>query len=264
MKRLKELRLNDEEKSKAISKVLGEAIGFDISDPALKVKNLLLGLSIVLLAMVVGGVSVGKTVSFLGISLEGITGNKMVIGLVIAVCWVTIHHSWYSVEAIKEWRIRLTGQRVAYQTGAGMFGSPHDEAPINPKHASLYNWWREQKSSVASTADAVAKFEEELVGVQEKVDVFLKTSSSNEPPANIGELMNLLRSIGMLNENLTKNLEFMSSLRIESSLYRFDEWFWRLITVQNIRVVLIEILFPLVLGISALTAGGWYLHCNPA
>lgn len=54
-------RLADDEKSKAFSKVLGEAIGFDISEQALKVKNLLLGVSIVLLSMVVGGISVGKT-----------------------------------------------------------------------------------------------------------------------------------------------------------------------------------------------------------
>lgn len=264
LKRLKELMLNDEEKSKAVSKILGEAIGFDISDPALKVKNLLLGLSIVLLALVIGGISVGKTVSFLGISLEGITGNKMVFGLVVAVSWVIIHHSWYSVEAIKEWRVRLTGQRVSYQTGVGKFGSPYAEAPINPRHASLYNWWKEQKDSVSSTADAVAKFEYELVGIQEKVDVFLKTSSSKEAHSNIHEVMNLLRSIGMLNESLTKNLEFMSSLRIESSLYRFDTWFWRLITVQNIRVLVVEILLPLILGVSALALSAWYLSCTPA
>lgn len=256
--RFRASRLTDDEKSKAVAKVLGEAIGFDISDSALKVKNLLLGVSIVLLSMVVGGVSVGKTVSFLGISLEGITGNKMVLGLVIAVAWVTIHHAWYSIETCKEWRLRLTGQKVSYQTGAGMFGSPDSEAPLNPKHATLYNWWKERRGSFVSIKDTIDRVELELEGIHEKVEEHLKAA-----PINMGVLENLLMAVNALKESMDKNVEFMNSQRIEASLYRFDKWFWRFITVQNIRVVFVEIFLPFALGISSLIAGAWYLYCNP-
>ena len=263
-KKIKDSKLNDEEKSKAVSKILGEAVGFDISEQALKVKNLLLGVSITLLSMVVGGVSVGKTVSFLGISLEGITGNKMVFGLVVAVAWVTIHHAWYSIEACKEWRLRITGQRVAYQTGAAMFGSPYSESPSSPRHATLYNWWKERSGTVISINDAVAKVEEELVGIQEKVDQFVKSSLGLGHSTNVAVLENLLSSVSNLKENMAKNVEFMNSPRIEASLYRFDNWFWRMVNIQNVRVIIVEITLPFLLGVSSFVAGAWYLYCNPA
>lgn len=261
-KRIKCSRLSDDEKSKAVSKVLGEAVGFDISDQALKVKNLLLGVSIVLLSMVVGGISVGKTVSFLGISLEGITANKMVVGLVVAVAWVGIHHAWYSIETWKEWRVRVTGMRVVFQTGAGMFGSHNGESPSNPRHASLYNWWKERNGSVISIRNAVEKVEEELIIIQKKIDFSAENNMEHGHSASFTGLEGLATSVNNLKDYLAKNDEFMGSQRIEASLCRFDEWFWRMITIQNTRVIGVEIVLPFLLGISSLGAGAWYLHCN--
>jgi len=241
---------------------MGEPIGFDISDPALKVKNLLLGVSIVLLCMVVGGISVGKTVSFLGISLEGITANKMVLGLLIAVGWVTIHYAWYSIEAFREWRIRLTGIRVAYSTGGGMFGSEDADAPTTPKQSTLYNWWKERRGSVVSIEGIIRKIEDELGVVQQKIDEGLKREGSNLAPLNMAYLDDLLNAVDVLKTNVANTTNFMQQKRIEDSLYRFDNLFWNLIASQNLRVLFVDISLPLFMGVASFLSGLWYLHTN--
>ncbi|MFK3794782.1 hypothetical protein [Pseudomonas sp. NPDC088444] len=260
--KMKASRLADEERSKALAKVMGEPIGFDISEPALKVKNLLLGVSIVLLCMVVGGVSVGKTVSFLGISLEGITANKMVSGLLVAVGWVTVHYFWYSIESFREWRLRITGLRVAYSIGPATFGSGEEESPASPKQSTLYNWWKERSGALVSVEEIIKNIDLELQQIQKKVDDAIKESLATTGHLNLVILETLRSSVDNLNVTVKNQAEFMKSSRIEDSLYRFDSCFWRLIASQNLRVLFVDISLPLFLGVASFVSGLLYLHSN--
>lgn len=261
--KIKGLRLTDDDRLKAVEKVLGEPVGFDVSEPALKVKNLLLGVSIILLCMVVGGISVGKKVSFLGISLEGITAYKMVLGLSVAVFWVTGHYLWYCIELFGEWKLRVTGTRVSYQTG-GTFGSAEADYPSNPKQSTLYNWWRQNSHRFRSVTSAIEQVETELKVIQSKVDSALSQVELGRPPTNLGFLENLLSAVQDLKSTNEANLEFMNSNRIVCSLKRFDTCYWRVLKSQNARVLIIDVLLPLVLGCAALGHGVWYLHINTA
>lgn len=257
--KIRAARLSNEQKSVAIAKVLGEPVGFDMSESALKVKNLLLGLSIILLCMVVGGVSIGKTVSFLGVSLEGITANKMVFGLLVSVCWVSIHYCWYAWEIFQEWRLRLTGKRVAFRTGPVATTSDEDEAPGHPKQATLYNWWKERHGRIVHVEAILSRVDNELVGIQEKVDRYLETVPPNYI-VNISILSNLISEVNAIKLALEKNDLFVKSNRIEISLYRFDKWFWFLISSQNLRVMIVDLLLPIGLSLAAISSGVLYFY----
>lgn len=258
-KRFERSRKADDENYKAVVKIMGQPVGFDLSDAAIKVKNLLLTVSIFLLCLVIGDIKVTGAVRFLGVNLEGFTGFKMIFGLSAAVAWVLIHYLWYAWEVFGEWRLRITGMRVARQKGSTQ-GYLEADHPEDPRQSTLYNWWVEQQYWPPRIEATIKKLETAAEQIKEQID----SSSIENFELHVGlqSVAELNTVVGALRQTQEKIIEFGSNSRIEYSLRRFDNWFWRVVNSQNMRVLIIDILFPLGVSAWALIVGINYLLSN--
>lgn len=244
--------MNDKEKKqKALERVLGEPIGFAISEAASKARKGLILVSFVVLVLVLGEVSASEKVSILGLELAGITSEKLLLGLLAVLIYSLVNYIWLAVEVLGEWVIRITGTRVGFIT-AGTFADEDSDHPNDPKQSTLYNWWRENTQRVESSAAS-------LIDIQSKVDILLGARDADADSQ--GHIKELSRQVASLSDQTRLMNAALSSQRIEVSLKRFNRWFELVLRSQNLRVLLVDLLFPLLLGLFALamvvTALSW-------
>ena len=97
--------------------------------------------SVALLCLVIAKIEPSDTFTIFGVAFKGVTVDKIVIGAMIVLTYSLAHFLFYVVELLGEYRVRMTGARVAFQTGARA-GSAHVDYPDDPKQSSLANWWK--------------------------------------------------------------------------------------------------------------------------
>lgn len=106
----------DEEKRKAVEKVLGEPIFDDFSDNTLKIRRNLL-----------------------------------------VVAYLVVHFGWNSITHFQQWRLRVTGTRLAFKTGRspGLYleDDERGDYPDDPRQSTLYTWWLVQAKQLASNPE---------------------------------------------------------------------------------------------------------------
>ena len=161
-----------------------------------------------------------------------------------------IHFLWCSIDHIQEWRLRVTGTRVAFITAAS-YTSEEGDYPSDPRQSSLYNWWKGQAILISSLTDPLDSINTKLAEWELKVNEALKDNDPN--------VSTTCASINKVNEDITKlkssieNVEkTLTSNRIPASLYRFDKWFLFFLRSQNLRWLVIELMLPMLLSLYSL------------
>eukprot|EP01036_Dinobryon_divergens_P059107 gene59107-78863_t len=115
-----------------VEEVLGAPINPELSEYAQKLRRNLLAFSAVSVFCWLTGVKLDPTSAFFGIKLIGLNELQFSIGTMIINAYLLLHFGWYAWEAFFEWRVRLTGTRVAFQTGS-TFGSEAADYPGDPR-----------------------------------------------------------------------------------------------------------------------------------
>ncbi|QYY30320.1 hypothetical protein K2O51_23405 [Cupriavidus pinatubonensis] len=237
-----------EKQREAVEAVLGKPVAAQLVDEALKVRRNLLIASLVSFFSVLGNIQVDPASTVLGFKFTGLTPTMINVGLLSVTLYLLLHFGWYVWDSFVEWRLRLTGTRVAYLTGAS-FGSEHADYPADPKQSTLHNWWLQQSRGLQGIADM-------LVSVQKSMNDLAETVSADRASDAISGSTTLIQRIHSFSADLeaihtsVKRVEsIVQSDRIPVSLGRFDSWFRHFLKSQNMRWLFIDAGVPFLLGI---------------
>ncbi len=242
----------------AVAEVLGKPAGFDISDPAVKVRKSLMAASIALLCLVIAKIEPSDTFTIFGVAFKGVTADKIVVGAMIVLTYSLAHFLFYVVELLGEYRVRMTGARVVFQTGARA-GSSHVDYPDDPKQSSLANWWKSYARRLHSVGELTDRISSDLEEIKYRLgnpDEIKGTPDDIATSQLMGQVNAHLMS---LRNELEASREIVLSPRIEVSLDRFDSWYKGLMNLQGFRVVVVEVALPILLGLTSLTVATLYL-----
>lgn len=162
-------------------------------------------------------IDIEKGLSFLGISIKDITVSDISIMLILVLIYLLVNFIWMSWNRFIEWDIRRTGTQSkiikAPKTLAGSeFDYPNDEYQSN-----LYFYWLTKKREIAD--------------LEEK---FKNVEFNND---NCKEI----------NGNLQNLKDILLDTRIEASLEKFNEAFWKKIKSENLRWIIFDFTLPILI-----------------
>ncbi|MBI1424701.1 MAG: hypothetical protein GC149_14745 [Gammaproteobacteria bacterium] len=238
-----------EEQIKAVEKVLGEPVICEFDSKTQKMRTTLFLLSVISIAYMTEGLKIDKASSVLGFKFDGLTDNLFRHVLFITILYLTIHFLWSSWDCFIEWRLRITGTRLAFSAGAATFGSDESDSHKNPKQSTLYNWWKSRASS-----KSYEEFSTKLNELFNELTTDIQNKSCDELKANsiTSQLQSIRGEIAALNNFVAAEIKILESNRIPASLKRFDSWFKLFLKSQNIRWFFIEFLLPITLSLAAI------------
>jgi fatty acid desaturase len=137
----------EEKDLEAVQKVLGEPVAVGLTDRAWRARTQLLSVSLLAIGIIGFKLRINPEATVFGFSLTGLTDHAVRGALAIAIVYLALHFMWIAWESFAEWRLRLTGTRVAFVT-TGRFANSESDYPDDPRQSTLANWWRE--SALAS------------------------------------------------------------------------------------------------------------------
>ena len=232
-----------------IAKVLGEPVGFDLSETAAKLRRNLMLVSMLIMVLIIGEISAGRDFSLFGVTLSGVTPFKLMVGLSIVLSYTFIHFLWYCYELYSEWSIRLTGTKLVFVTGAKL-GATGADYPDDPKQSTLYSWWMQEARSMKTYDELLGRVEESIYSFKTQVEQIkgIETSPESSICRNIEGMKNTLE---LVRRSLEATEMTITNTRIPESLERFDNRFRLLLKSQNMRSAFVEIGVPVVLALGA-------------
>lgn len=232
-----------------ISKVLGEPVGFDISEVAAKLRRNLILVSMVVLVLILGEIEAGKDFSVLGIKLTGVTPFKLMVGLSIVLMYTLVHFMWYCYELYSEWVVRVTGTRLGFVT-SGKYGAVGADYPDDPKQSTLYTWWVQEAKSMGAYSDLVNRVDTSIQDFSAHIDQLgnRDMTTAGSVTASIQGMKNTLEQ---LRGALSSTESVITNTRIPESLSRFDRRFSLLLKSQNLRTLVVEVALPILLSLTA-------------
>lgn len=244
-----------------VEEVLGAPINPELSEYAQKLRRNLLAFGAVYVFCWLTGVKLDTTSPFFGIKLIGLNELQFSIGTMIINAYLLIHFGWYAWEAVLEWRVRLTGTRLAHRTGARM-GSAAGDYPDDPRQSTLYYWWIELAKQLGRKLNAVDTVESRLAKVEEEVKEINDPSFSATRNSFTSSMSQMVSGFAELRSYHRNIIDALNTQRVEASLRRFDSWFALMLKSQNLRMILIDISLPLLIGIAATGLNAFSLFCQ--
>lgn len=243
---------HDKNISDAVSKVLGEPVSIQFPDNVWKIRTNLILTSLIAIAVVFGDLHIEADSTVMGLKFKGISDTVLSNGLVVIIAYLLVHFLWAAMDSFLEWRLRITGTRVAFVT-TGRFSSEHCDYPSDPRQSTLYHWWLEQSKGLGSFTERMQQIDITLECWQSR----MRSEFTESPDAM--NIANATTSIGQVREQInrfhqavTSAGKLIESPRIPESLARFDGWFEFFLRSQNLRWLVIEFLAPILAAAYAL------------
>jgi len=244
----------------SVEKALGEPVACELSTQGQRLRTNLIVLSVISIAIVLGDLRIGLDSSILGMKIVGLDDALVRNGLFWIVIYLTCHFSWSSWDSFQEWRLRITGTRVAFFT-TGKFAGRIEDYPNDPRQSTLYNWWKTEAIKIGHIGNKAKEMDEKLSTCEEGLKKLI------QDPQDSTNLNNALRAtaearekISVLTNGINETKSLLDSQRIPASLKRFDRCFHLFLKSQNLRWLLFDLLIPIILGLIAISLLGDYLH----
>jgi hypothetical protein len=245
----------EEEKAiRAVEKVLKEPFSAGFSDQVWKIRANLIVASTIGVVMGVGGLRIDENSTFLGLKFLGLNDSVIRTTLTLTIMYLLLHFIWAAWDGFMEWRLRLTGTRKGFVTGA-FFEPEHVDSPVDPRQSTLYNWWAMQAAAVGHVGEQTAA----LIATSQRWETELKTLKDTAPDwSNMGNVIHSLAEnrevAAKLMHAVETNNKTLADPRIITSLRRFDRWYLRALQSQNSRWLLIEFAAPVLFAAYAVYA----------
>lgn len=241
-------------KIKATQKNLGEPFGLEFSEPVRKMRTHLLMAVAVSIFAVVFELKIKPDVPVFGVPFEGLTEKKILSGLVAINVYLLLHFLWCSIDVFNEWRLRRTGTMTAYvETADNFFGDEALDFSDDPRQSTLYGWWSRKSVRMIALPQTIAAIDQKIATMMEAVMVELNKAQTPELVRWQTTFSSLSQQLSAVAEALKDEKKILESERIPASLQRFDDSFRALRTSQNVRWLFLEWLFPLLLGVVAIS-----------
>src|SRR5206468_22569 len=123
---------------------------------------------------------VNREATLFGFSLSGLTDQLVRQGLGIWIVYLVAHFGWMAWEGFAEWRLRLTGTRVAAVT-VGTFASEEADYPTDPRQSTLANWWRGQAKRIGNLTELIRGLERRV----EAQEAAIREGCARGDPLNV-------------------------------------------------------------------------------
>ena len=248
---------SNDEKLKAVEKVLGEPVFIELSDYVLKIRTNLIRVSVITIAVILANLHIDQGSTVLGLKFTGLNDHVLRAGLLVITCYLGAHYLWTAVDTFLEWRLRITGTRLSFVT-TGRIASEHADYPNDPRQSTLYYWWLSEAKRIGDMGSELSNMQNLL----ESLDIELRAKMNSGTDAlNIVNacrpLGEVRETIGKLGRSIEQTQKAIEATRIPISLKRFDNWFKFFLRSQNLRWLIIDLLVPLTLWGTAL-----YLLCK--
>lgn len=243
---------HDEDNLKAVEKVLGDPAFAEFSPNTWKIRTYLIIASVISIAVVFADLHIDPGSTVLGLKFHGLSDTVLTNGLFGVTLYLLLHFLWSAVDTLLEWRLRITGTKVAFAT-TGIFASEHADYPRDPRQSTLYNWWKDEATKIGDLTAKLSEIETQLA----EWDARLKARFTEGPDAmnivNASASINSTReAVVKLERSMTETRDAISAVRVPVSLRRFDRWFQLFLRSQNLRWLIIEFRAPILVGIYAL------------
>ena len=146
----------EEEKTiRAVEKVLKEPFAVGFSEQAWKIRTNLIITASIGVVMGLAELRIHQDSTILGLKFTGLTDSVVRTTLTALTAYLLIHFIWAACDGFLEWRLRLTGTRKGFVTGA--FWEPdHVDSPVDPRQSTLYNWWAIQSIAIRHVGEQTA------------------------------------------------------------------------------------------------------------
>lgn len=232
--------MEDDKKVREAAKlILSQPYGFEFSDSAERVRrNLLLGSSIAILFAFAGD-SLSPKSSFLGFRFEeDVFAPLMKYALLAFLAYQIVHFGWHCLDAFRHYRIRLTGSRAVASGDKFYTRDQSFDEPDEPNQTSLYTWWTQVEQHLHSAA-SLESILQEIKSINPRT---LKAEGNKQVIDRVDALYKKYKSIEKI----------ILDKRIKASLYNFDKWYRHMTRSEIFRWLIMEIGFPIALGLLAL------------
>ena len=244
--------MSEEKSVEAVELALGRPVGAELSENAAKVRRNLLVASFISIFLALGRVSLDPGSTILGFKFLGLNDELIRTGLSIVTAYLLIHFLWYVYEALLEWRLRVTGTRLAFVTTAKV-ASEHGDYPNDPRQSTLYSWWNYQARRIENISKRASAIDESMKVWEERLRTLYEERGKE---SNLHAIINIVSetrtAIIDLKRSVDHAQETLAAPRIPASLRRFDRWFGLFLRSENIRWLLVDALVPVLAGVSAL------------
>lgn len=240
----------DEKAVKAVEAVLGDPAFPEFNEKTWKIRTNLIIASVISIGLVLGGLNIEQGSTVLGLRFTGLTDEIIRLWLFLITAYLAFHFLWNSVDEFLTWRLRITGTRVAFIT-TGMFASEHGDYPKDPRASTLYYWWTQESKGIENLLRRVAMLQETLQERKESLAAMPLTGNMAEATNN--NVVQVGTAVNQLQQAVRDIDTKIHSGRVEVSLRRFDGWFALSARSQNLRWLVVDFLFPILLSLLALT-----------
>lgn len=238
--------------AEAVAKVLGEPAFAEFSESVWKIRTNLIVVSMISIAVVFGGLHIDSDSQILGLKFKGLSDSILAAGLKAVVLYLLIHFVWAALDSFFEWRLRVTGTRVAFITTARL-ASEHGDYPSDPRHSTLYRWWTDQANKIGFLTERADRTERQLQLLEETLKArFTEGTDALNIVNAIRPITEARQEISLLRNEVKNVSSAIGAMRVPVSLERFDAWFELFLRSQNLRWLVIDFLAPVAVGAYAL------------
>lgn len=175
--------------------------------------------------------------------------------LLAANSYTFLHFLWYAFDGFLEWRVRISGTRLAFVTTAKS-ASEHGDYPNDPRQSTLYCWWMFQAPRIGNLGEQITEIEGKLRDWEKKVIQLMQEDPSDGHGMNLAnglmQINQIQGELSKLSRSVEQAQKVICAARIPVSLKRFDDAFHTLSRSKNLRWLAIEVLFPILFGVFAL------------
>ncbi|RZL93306.1 MAG: hypothetical protein EOP76_09575 [Variovorax sp.] len=233
----------------AVKEALGKPVLMEFSEATAKIRLNLMIAALITIAVVMLDVKVSPTNTLLGVTFEGLTTQNLKTGFLLVNVYMFIHFFWCAADSVQEWRLRITGTKVAFLTGAA-WGTEGTDHPADPRQSTLYNWWLDQTRRFKDIDGAIVR-------MKDAIDALAAAVSPPSGPIApelfaVSQLHSIKSDMQTLGQQLDAVRTTIESKRIPVSLERFDAAFSLFLRSQNLRWLVVEAGFPLLLGVCSI------------
>lgn len=233
-----------------VQAILGSPFVGDLPANALKVRRNLIATSLIAITLLFTGAKLDPHSAIFGIRFTDLNVEWIPSGLLILTVYFFIHYLWYAIEALAEWRLRLTGTKLVYQTAARV-SSEEGDYPNDPRQSTLYSWWLKEATKVGQLGKPINAMEQKIAVFEKQVSALQGDSNGLNFSQATTNLSSIKSDISSLKRQIEATSKIIESARIPASLERFDKWFSFSLRAQSLRWLVLDLIFPMLFGLFA-------------
>lgn len=233
---------NENADIEALKKALGEPFMLEFTEYIRKVRNNLIFLGVLSTLIVYEHINIDSRSSLFGLQFQG--WNMHLIHLVLfgLVTYFLVHFIWLAWDYFTEWKLRLTGTQTSYP---GRAQPPEIDIANDLRQTTLYHWWLKYSRNITPLKEIISSIEKSVLRI--------KDDNAESSKLQEEQYIKIVENLSSINNNLKTFTTAIESKRIPASLEKFDNIFFHFQKSQGWRWAMIELYFPVWIGVFALS-----------